>query len=330
MEWRRKHDMNLLKDGSEFRDLHKPHIREIRKGLADFFHTVSTNVSLVPNFSYGMNTVLDGLPPGLKFLLLKGDYPSVNWPVAQRDFDVYYAEIDVDLERRISEAVKREQPDVLALSMVQYISGIKIDFDFLKQLKQDHPDLLILADGTQYLGTEAFDFENSAFDVVGASTYKWMLAGYGNGLFLTKEAAQNRILPRTIGYNSADNRREDGSIPYMGRMEPGHQDTLNYGSLWRSVQLFNEIGVDEISAHVRDLTTKAKSVFTAMDMLDPIVANRSNHSTIFNLKVDQQVHQHLKDHDLIASWRGDGMRVSFHLYNNENDLDRLVELIKSS
>ena len=204
VEWRHEQDENLLHGGSMFRDLHKAHIREIRRSVGHFFFTSEENVALVPNFSFGMNTVLDGIPKGQKILLLNRDYPSINWPVENRDFEICYAEIDEHLEQNIEVAVERYQPDVFAFSIVQYISGILIDLDFLKRLKQKYPDLLLITDATQFLGTTNFNFEENAIDVMGVSSYKWMLAGYGNGFFLIKQDAQQKISPITIGLNSAD------------------------------------------------------------------------------------------------------------------------------
>jgi hypothetical protein len=89
-------------------------------------------------------------------LLLEKDYPSINWAFESRDFEICYAAISADLEANIEQAVAQHQPDIFAFSMVQYLNGIKIDIVILKQLKAYHPNLLLIADGTQYLGTEAF------------------------------------------------------------------------------------------------------------------------------------------------------------------------------
>lgn len=329
VEWRHEHDENLLYGGSLFRDLHKAHIREIRRSVGHFFSTSEENVALVPNFSIGMNIVLDGLPKRQKILLLKGDYPSINWPVENRDFEICYAEIDEHLERNIEAAVKKHRPDIFAFSIVQYISGILIDLDFLKLLKAKHPDLLLIADATQFLGTTNFNFEHSAIDVIGASSYKWMLAGYGNGFFMIKEEVQQRISPKTIGLNSADaNFGKGNDIEFVGRFEPGHQDTLNYGSLGESIRFLQEIGKDSIENHLSSLAKRAKTEFSRLGLVDSSVANRSKHSTIFNLKGDAELFQKLMENNIICSLRGRRMRVSFHLYNTETDLDKLLSFLR--
>ena len=121
----------------------------------------------------------------------------------------------------------------------------------------------MVADGTQFLGTTDFNFYESGLDVLGASAYKWLLAGYGNGFFMIKEEAQTKIFPKTIGFNSADatfgNREE---IPFIKLFEPGHQDTLNYGSLQHSIQWLEEMGKNNIESKLNDLVSTAKLKFT--------------------------------------------------------------------
>lgn len=328
IDWRRRHDLDLLNLASVFRDQHKSHIEQMRKTLADFYGTSMLETALIPNFSFGINMVLDGLPEGQKVLLLKNDYPSVNWPVETRDFNVCYAEIDENLERNIEEAVGKHRPEIFIFSIVQWLNGIKIDFEFLRKLKSSYPNLLLIADGTQYLGTEHFNFAQSAIDVLGASTYKWLTAGYGNGFLMIKEAARNRIFPKTIGFNSAERFESEATdTAYMKHFEPGHQDTLNYGSLEQSILFVKSLGIEKIYNNITSLSAKAKLRFIEMGLLKNEVLFRENHSSIFNLKGDERLFQKLKDQNIIASLRGDGIRVGFHYYNNEDDLEKLLEVL---
>lgn len=329
VDWRRAHDESLLNGGSVFRDLHKPHIKEIRQNTARFFSAKEEELALVPNFSFGMNVILDGIPKGKKVLLLEGDYPSVNWPFERRDFDICLAQIDENMELNISEAIQKYRPDILAFSVVQYISGIRMDLNFIKDLKKEHPNLLIIADGTQFLGTTNFNFKESGIDVIGGSCYKWMLSGYGNGVFIVREEVQHKIFPNTVGFNSADaqfNRKND--IEFVGHLEPGHQDTLNYGSLGESVKWMEQLGKDRIQNHLEMLSVAAKEAFANLGLLDQKTILRKQHSTIFNLKGDEQIFKTLKEHQIICSLRGKGIRVSFHLYNTLEDVHKLVSLLE--
>lgn len=329
VEWRRQHDLDLMEHASVFRDRHKTHIEEIRKTVSGFFNANVNETALIPNFSFGINTVLEGLSKGRKILLLKNDYPSINWPVETRDFNVCYAEIDENLEQNIEKAVTLHKPDVFMFSMVQWLNGIKIDFEFLDRLKSYHPNLLLIADGTQYLGTESFSFSESSIDVLGASAYKWLTAGYGNGFIMVKEAARERIFPKTIGFNSAERFESKATeTAFMKHFEPGHQDTLNYGSLQQAMLFQEKLGKENIYRIIASLSKKAKERFTEMNLLKNDTLLREKHSSIFNLKGGLDLFEKMKENNIICSPRGGGIRVSFHYYNTDEELEKLLEVVK--
>ena len=328
-KWRQEHDLLMLAGGSTYRDTHKEHLESVRNTVARFFDVNRGELALVPNFSYGMNTLLEGLSNGLKVLLIKDDYPSINWGVEFRDFDTCYASLDGILEDNIAEAIEKYRPDVFAFSIVQYLSGIKIDFDFLKEVKTKYPDLLLIGDGTQFLGTSSFSFEESPLDVLGASCYKWMLSGYGNGIFMIKEELHKKISPSTIGFNSSDSMDPTiMNVPLMKRFEPGHQDALNYGSIERSIQHFERVGMKQIETNLKTLNLHAKECFSEYNLLDTNVLKRKDHSCIYTIRGDEERFQKLKENNIICSLRGNGIRVSFHYYNSLDDLNHLMSVIR--
>ena len=328
VSWRHEHDTSLLNQGSIFRDKHKPHIESIRASVARFFKASENEVSLIPNFSFGFNTLLDGLQRNSKVLLLKYDYPSIIWAVENRDFELCYANLDDNLEENIETAILEHKPDVIALSLVQYISGIRIDLDFIKRLKAYHPNLIIIADGTQFLGTTDFNFSESGVDILIASCYKWLLGGYGNAIIMVKEETQNKISPKAIGFNSSDaiyNGKDD--IKFIKRFEPGHQDTLNYGSLQKSIEMLEKVGMKVIEEKIKLLAEEAKKRFEQLNLLEDAVVKREQHSSIFNIRSKNGLFQKLKEKNIICSQRGKGIRVSFHFYNSLEDIEKLIEVI---
>lgn len=328
IQWRREEDTKLNEHASVYRDTHKTQIESVRSAIALFFSAYTNEVALVPNFSFGLNTLIEGLSRGQKVLLLKNDYPSINWAFEHRDFDVCYANINENLEQNIEIAIAEHKPDILAFSLVQYLNGIKIDLEFLNQLKAYHPEILIIADGTQYLGTEPFSFSESGIDILGCSAYKWMLSGYGNGFMIIREEAQDRIFPDTIGFNSADGMYgKQNDILFVKRLEPGHQDVLAYGSIEQSIQFFKKIGMDSVSEKNNQLINFAKAEFSEKGLLEDSVLKRKQHSTIFSIKGNDAFFQKLKKNNIICSQRGDGIRVSFHFYNTKDEVQRLLDLV---
>ncbi|WP_340065525.1 aminotransferase class V-fold PLP-dependent enzyme [Ascidiimonas aurantiaca] len=328
MYWRQEHDMDFLIKGSLFRDAHHTFLKGVRKDLGIFFGCAPERIALLPNFSFGYNTLLKGLGTDKKILLLEDDYPSVSWPVATGGFSVCYASIDENLESTIEEKVIAEKPDVLALSLVQYINGIKVNLDFLKNLKKKFPELLIVADGTQYCGTEPFHFEDSGIDVLGASGYKWLLAGYGNGFMFFRKGVLPLLYSHTYAMRSANTGYSEEQAHLINHFEPGHQDTLSFGSLQFSLRFLDRLGKETIQDHVDTLSALVFEKLSQKGFLEAFVVNRKEkHSSIFNIKGDQALYNKLRSHNILTSMRGSGIRISFHMYNTEKDIKKLLKVL---
>ncbi|WP_313111790.1 aminotransferase class V-fold PLP-dependent enzyme [Aequorivita sediminis] len=331
IDWRRIQDDELLNNPVAFRAKHQEIIEGTKVEISRSFGASFNTIALIPNFSFGINSILDGLSKNQKILLLNNDYPSVNWPVEHRKFNVCYAEIDENLETNIITAIEKHEPDVFIFSIVQWLSGIKIDFSSLKQLKENYPHLLLIADGTQYLGTEVFNFETSPIDILATSCYKWLTSGFGNGILFIKKYAQHRIAPKTIGFNSAATFESSASdTAFIKHFEPGHQDTLNYGSIAQAIRFREEIGREVLYQQIKSISELAKESFAEIGLLSKNTLLRQTHSSIFNLQCDKDVFKRLRENNIVCSLRGNGIRVGFHYYNTEDDLEHLLQVLKQS
>jgi selenocysteine lyase/cysteine desulfurase len=329
LEWRQNHDLDYLIGGSAMKIESLGLINEARVMVAEFFNCNKDMVALVPNFSLGLNMLLEGLESKEHILLLENDYPSVNWPFESRGFQISYAKIDERLEENIIEKIETNSISVLALSLVQWINGIRVNLDFLKTLKEEFPQLLIIADGTQFCGAFDIDFQNSGIDVLGASGYKWLLAGTGNGFMLFKDLAKSRFRIKTIGFNSANAiLTAKNTIPYNKHFEPGHLDSLNFGSLKHALEHLNDIGMKEITAHNENLSAWAMKGFSELGLLNNDVLHRHQHSTIFNIIGNDLLFNHLMKANVVCSRRGNGIRISLHYYNTLEEIDSILEIIR--
>ncbi len=329
LDWRQEHDLDFLIGGSIFREKQVEFFNGVKKTVTDFFNGDWQQVALVPNFSWGFNALMEALPKTEKVLLIDVDYPSINWPVEVRGFDTVKVSITADFEAQIIETIKTEKPTVFAFSIVQFTNGIKLAPSFLKQLKQDFPDVLLIADGTQYFGTEPFDFKDSGVDVIGASAYKWMLGGYGCGFFLFTEEATQRFDMKVTGMNSAAGNPNPGVLPLVNLLEPGHLDSLAFGSMQFGLQYLADLGQDAIQEYLKTLTDKALKGFEELGLLeDVVVARKDKHATIFGLQLDEKYLSILKEKDILGSYRG-AIRVSIHIYNTEKDVSKLLLALRN-
>lgn len=329
LDWRQEHDLDLLIGGSSTGTKFNAILSKTKDGIGTFFGCKKGNVALVPNFSIGLNLLLEGMQGQQNVLLLEGDYPSVNWPFQSRECNISLVKIGAGLEERILDRIKSDHIHILALSLVQWLNGVKIDMDFLKSLKEEFPDLIIIADGTQYCGTESLDFDSSGIDVLGASSYKWLLGGYGNGFMLFSDTVAERFDCRTTGFNAAKGNLDgqDG-ISFAKRFEPGHLDSLAFGSLLHSVQFLSGIGMDVIAGQIGKLVLKARMQFGELGLLESYIMDRKDHGPIFNISVKEKVYTKLRENNIICAQRGNGVRLSFHFYNTDKEVNKIVEILK--
>jgi selenocysteine lyase/cysteine desulfurase len=265
------------------------------------------------------------MDPKSKFLLLKNDYPSINDAVEASGFDTVYAPIDEQMEQHILDACELHRPDLFCFSVVQYISGIQIDLDFLKELKVQFPHLIIVGDLTQYIGCEEFRFRESGLDIIIASCYKWLHAGDGNGFIAIKKNVEERTVPNKNRDYSKNHPDEISTM--ITRFEPGHQDMTAFGSLQFAIEAATTIGIKNIEIAQKELSQLARSEFHKRGLLSKVVMGRADHSAIFNIKGDQQLYEKLLSHKIVTSLRGNGLRVSFSYLNTKDDLSRLLEVL---
>ncbi|WP_316818047.1 aminotransferase class V-fold PLP-dependent enzyme [Pedobacter nyackensis] len=326
-DWRSKHDTEFLLEGSNHRVQHASIFPELKQNLAKLFGSEVEQVFLVPNFSFGFNTLLDGLDKKHRFLLLDEDYPSVNYPVRSRGFEYSTVPISGNIEEHILTAIEDFKPSAFAFSLVQYISGLRLSPNFIKTIKQDYPDLLLIADGTQFCGTAPFNFESSGLDAILSSGYKWMLGGYGNGFALVSDQLRTQLFQERKKAALPTENFLQGKDYLSLCFEPGHLDTLNFGTLNQSLYHLQSIGLENIEQTTQSICARARTEFCSRGLLNAELLEREVQSTIISLPLAPPICEKLIEAKILFSNRGAGSRFSFHFYNTQEDLDRLLSAL---
>ena len=314
--WRNSHENHFLKEGSQFRLNDEELLNETRLEINKFFNSPKSRTFLIQNFSIGLSKLLNSLKSNQSVMIIKDDYSSIIDQVRCSGLPYFFIKNTFDLELQILNEIKKKLPDVLIFSIVQHIDGTLIDLDFIKKIKNEFPEILIIADGTQFCGTKFFDFKNSNIDILISSGYKWMLGGYGNGFIsINSFCSSNHFKMDINSYNL--------SLIF----EPGHLDTLSFGSLLFSLKTISNYGIKNIESDINRLSNYAKSSFENKELLNLKVVKRKKHSNIFNIEGNDSFHKHLIKNKIICSKRGDGIRFSFNFYNTISEIDDLLSLL---
>ena len=126
--------------------------------------------------------------------------------------------------------------------------------------------------------------------------------------------------------------------PTAARYEGGSQNNAGMLAFGASLKLLNDLGAENIAAAVLDITDRAcerlaKIGATIVSDRRPDHRDGEQRSGIVSFELPGRdpmaVKRHAMRQDVIFGCRAGRLRISPHAYNNEEDLDRLVEALTS-
>lgn len=279
-----------------------------RKLFAGLVGAAPQDVAMVGTVSVAAGLVAASLPadPGANVVLYERDFTSALLPfrtLSERGVELRLVPLE-----RLAEAVD-ERTAIISASLVQSAEGRVVDLEALRATGAP-----IFLDATQAVGTHPVDL--SGVDYLVAHAYKWLLCPRGLAFFYVSPARRPELVPLTGGWKSRDDPYEDYyGLPELTRDARRLDLSLPWFSAAggrASLELFAALGVDRIAAHNISLAR----VFTAELGLPPA------ESPIVRLRVGdpEGAARGLRNAGIACSVRGGSVRLSFHLFNDEEDV----------
>ncbi|MCJ7624362.1 MAG: aminotransferase class V-fold PLP-dependent enzyme [Anaerolineaceae bacterium] len=225
---------------------------------------------------------------------------------------------------------------VVCLSMVEYRSGQLYNLKEISSTVHEHGGLLVV-DATQAAGQVPIDARSLGLDAIISSGYKWLCGPFGAAVMYIAPDLQLKLDPGTVGWRSHeimwDFRADRLVFPANAkRFEAG---TMAYGcaiALARAVEYLNRIGIDRILRHNKNIADKLGSEFTRIGAEIVSPERDEERSSIISVKFPgtdaRLIANHLYSKNIVVSERVGVIRISPHLYNDENDVDRIIEVAK--
>jgi selenocysteine lyase/cysteine desulfurase len=235
-------------------------IPAIKQQVADLIRAKTSEVALIQNFSIGLNLFVQSLPAKTKILLIEHDYPSLTTPFQINDFEITWTTFEDDHTlnlNKIEEAIKRHKPAFFALSHCQYLTGYLADLDSIGAICKQY-NCKFIVDATQSFGSISIDVKKCNISILGASCYKWALAGFGNGFLYINENTLNTIAAAMLSYKATKNFTLNASGKYVGQ-----QYLDNTESKARSLDAFTnvDLSINYISTEVKGTKTLDVGLF---------------------------------------------------------------------
>lgn len=233
-------------------------------------------------------------------------------------------------------AVMDERTRLLALSFVEFFTGFRNRLADLGQLCRER-DVRFCVDAIQGAGALPIDVDDMGIDFVSTGGAKWLLGPIGAGIFYCRRELIDELDPNAYGWLSTVDPDDHFSydLPLSDTASRFEAGTLSWPSLvglMESVQLLQDVGVANIEDHVLSLTDGliTSLVDRGYELITPI-GTRSERSGIVTFRQPDRspsdLYERLIDASVIVSHRGNGIRVSPHLYNTWVDIEQLLEAL---
>ena len=280
---------------------------------------------------------------GSRVLAVSTDFPAVTRPwlrLAERGGCELCFVDDVstdDLTDTLIDAVD-ERTSVLAVSQVQYATGSILDIPRLREATRRVGANLIV-DATQAAGAVSVDVSAWGAEVVVCSGYKW-LGGHGGGAIAAVSPSLLVDNPPLPGWMGAPEPFGFDATSLLVATDARRftQSTMSYVSMAGLTASLNQLLLLEakrIEAHAEALASLLVNKLAASGwhpFRNPGDASASPHiiSIAHETRNYEAATAMLREQGIVCGTRGGRIRVSLAPYNDENDVQLLVETLVSS
>ena len=320
-----------------------------RERFAKLINAQASEIAFVQSTLMGENIVVDGLGiPGGSSNVVTNDlhyegsiYMYQNLQKQGLDLRIVkHREGRIRLQD-VEQAVDRKTK-LIALSLVSYINGYRPDVKAICDLAHAHK-AYVYADVIQAAGAVPIDVRALGLDFCACSGYKWLMGDRGLGFLFVREALQGEVLKR---FQYGDRQFADfqyhmfpydppgpppatwkhgsgaGSFYEVGNIAnvvaAGHAESLGY---------ILKLGLDNIRAYNRPLTEKLWKEIPKLGYPTLTPPDNDSPTVAFVVKDPDALRAKLKKANVTPKVEWNQMRVSCSVYNNMQDVDKLLNAL---
>jgi len=313
-----------------------------RGGFAQLLQAEPDEVAVTTSVSQGVSAIVSALPleRGGRNRIVISDYefPTVGQIAHAQELrgaEVVHVRPEPDGSippEKFAEAID-ERTALVCCTTLSYRTGHRHDVAAIAEAAHAS-GALVLADSYQAAGAIELDARALGADFVTGGTVKYLLASAGLGFLWVRRELLETLLPTQTGwFADEDIFRMDISdySPHATarRFDAGTPPVPNIYAGVAGLELLQETGVAAVEAHVRSLNTRliagleelGANVVTPVDPArrGPLVCTRSTDAPALVAS--------LAEERIVCSLRDENLRIAAHYYNNEADIDLLLDAL---
>ncbi len=307
-------------------------------------------IAIIPSVSYGIATVTQNIQPkpGQNIVLADEIFPS-NYYSWQRLADESSCELRIvkapaTKENRgekwnadLLQAIDN-QTVAVTLPYCHWADGTRFDLVAVGK-KCRETGAFFVVDGTQSVGAMPFDVQQIQPDALICAGYKWLLGPYSFGFaYLNQRFDYGKPLEENW-----ITRLHSEDFQYLTRYQSAYQPKARRYDMGESSQfigapmaiagldLLLDWGAANIQEYCRRISKNALEELKEMGFWMEDEAWRGSH--LFGIRLPegvdlQQVKAKAAERQVFVSYRGDAVRVSPNVYNDEGDFERLAGVFR--
>lgn len=326
---------------------------KLRRLFASLINAGSSDrVAILPSVSYGMAIAARNLPvrKGGNIVVAGEQFPSNVYPW-MRYCDEQECELNIidppveqsgrgkEWNQRILEVINRDTV-LVALSNVHWTDGTRFDLEEIGKAARDMEARLVI-DGTQSVGALPFDLQKVQPDALICAGYKWLMGPYGTALGYFGPQFLDGV-PLEEGWIVRKNSRNFAAlVDYETDYEPGalrydvgeRSNFINVPMMVEALEQILEWGPGGIQEYCRKICSGEIRNLREQGFFIEDEEWRGSH--LFGVRLPEsvspnQLQKKLAEKNIHVSIRGTAVRVAPNVYNTEEDLHRLGEVLVES
>ena len=323
----------------------------VKEYFSKLVNAKTSQIAIVPSVSYGFSSILNntGAKEDGNAITVKDEFPSGYFALEswckRNDNELFIAKPDTygsvgeSWNKNLLDSIN-ERTSVVLISSVHYMNGMKFDLEEIGK-KCRTVGAKFLVDGTQSVGALKMDIEEYRIDALVCAGYKWLLGPYSIALTYFSEYYNNGVPLEEAWLNRKNsnifNKLSDYEMEYRpdaARYNVG--ETSNFILMPMIRESLKQIVAwkpDSIQQYCAELI---QPLISYMKNLNIEFENKEyfcNH--LFALRLPQGtdlevLYENLIKNNICLSVRGEHLRISVNVFNDQTDIDKLIETIDIS
>jgi len=317
-------------------------VEELRAAFAAAIGADREEVAVMPSASAGINAVASALAfTGARRGVAMGEFefPTMAqvWLAQERrGAEIRWAHaagdrLEVDAYRQVID----DRTLIVPATHVCFRNGHKTDIAALTALAHERGAYVML-DDYQRTGSSPIDVHALGVDFLVTGCLKYLLSASGIAFLYVRRDLVERFEPTITGWFGRANPfafRIDALdwAPTASRFESGTPPVPNAYATLGALDLLGRIGWDAIGSQVARLVERYRTALVerGFQVRTPAEPARRGPLVVVQSTDAPALVTRLAARGIIASCRGNGLRVSFHAYNDERDVDAVVSALEA-